>query len=125
MSDCHVQLFAGTPDAPVRWRLLSGNNREIGRGAESFPDAESCRMAVKELQVCVDDLESSVRRDGGHVWTWQLRLGDRIVAASPRGFDRLIRCNYGLAQFRDELREAGVGAGLMVSHTRRWGGQIA
>ena len=121
---CHVQLFASTADAPVRWRLLSGNNREIGRGAESFADAETCRIAVKELQVSVDELEPTVRRDG-HAWIWQLRLGDRLVVSSAHGFDRLIRCNRGVAQFVDELRTATIGTGLMLSHTRRWGGASA
>lgn len=122
---CHVQLFASTPVAPVRWRLLSGNNREIGRGAESFADAESCRIAVKELQASVDELESAVRRDVGHVWVWQLAFGDRLVVTSAHGFDRLIRCNRGLEQFRDELRVAAIGTGLMISQSRRWGGASA
>jgi hypothetical protein len=122
---CHVQLFAGTLDAPVRWRLLSGNNREIGRGAESFPDAETCRIAVKEMQCSVDELEATVRRGEGHAWVWQLSFRGRVVAASAHGFDRLIRCNRGLDQFRDELRGAAVGTGVMISQTRRWGGASA
>ena len=125
MTECHVQLFARGPDAPVRWRLLSRNNREIGRGAELFDDAEACRIAVKELQTVVDELEPSVRRDGSHSWIWQLSLADQLVAASAHGFDRLIRCNRGLDQFRAEIRVATIGAGLMLSDTRRWGGASA
>lgn len=121
MSDCHVQLFGRTLDAPVRWRLLSRNNREIGRGAELFPDAEACRIAVKELQTIIDELEPTVRRDGAHSWIWQLSLGDQLVAASAHGFDRLIRCNYGLAQFRDTLASAPVGEDVVYTATRRWG----
>jgi hypothetical protein len=122
---CHVQLFASTLNAPVRWRLLSGNNREIGRGAESFSDAETCRIAVKDLQATVEELESTIRRDVGHVWIWQLGLGDRLVATSAHSFDRMIRCDRGLAQFRDEMRIAAIGTGLMISQTRRWGGATA
>lgn len=121
---CHIQLFATTADAPVQWRLLSGNNREIGRGAETFADTETCRIAVKELQTTVEELESLVRRDR-HVWIWQLVLADRLVAASAHGYDRQIRCQRGLTQFRTELRDAAIGAGLMISQARRWGGATA
>jgi hypothetical protein len=121
---CHVQLFARTSSDPVRWRLLSGNNREIGRGAESFVDAETCRVAVKELQAAVDSLEPSIRRDLGHRWVWHLALDDRSVATSAHGFDRLIRCERAVAQFREELRIALIGTGLMISQTRRWGAAL-
>ncbi|HJQ43047.1 MAG TPA: hypothetical protein VJ831_08180 [Jatrophihabitantaceae bacterium] len=122
---CHVQLFASTPAAALRWRLLSGNNREIGRGAEFFPDAESCRIAVKDLQTALDDLVPAVRRESGHAWVWQLSFGDRVVATSAHGYDRLIRCERGMSQFRVEMRTARVGDVVMISQTRRWGGSYA
>jgi hypothetical protein len=122
---CRVQLFASTPGAPVRWRLLGSNNREIGRGAESFADAETCRIAVKELQMVIDEFESAVRRTDRNDWVWQLRSDDRLVVVSAHGYDRQIRCAHGLAQFIDEMGQAGIGPGLMTSHARRWGGSIA
>lgn len=120
-----MQLFASTPTAEVRWRLLSGNNREIGRGAESFADQESCRVAIKDLQTTVDVLVPAVRRESGHAWVWQLTIGDRVVAASAHGYDRLIRCERAMTQFRLELRAAPVGEHVMISQTRRWGGGMA
>lgn len=124
-SGCHLQLFADTPTSTVRWRLLSGNNREIARGVESYTDAESCRIALKELQAIIDDLESVVRKTEAHRWTWQLsdRLG--AVVTSAHHYDRLIRCQRGLDQARAELPLAGIGPGVMFSLARRWGGAIA
>jgi hypothetical protein len=120
MNSGHVQLFAATPNAPVRWRLLSGNNRDSGRGTETFADAETCRLAVKALQVAVDEAEPSLRRSTGNQWVWQVAHGGRVVAISGRGFDRLIRCEQGLAQFLEQLRDAQIGASLMISNARRW-----
>lgn len=119
---CHIQLFASTSSSAVRWRLLSGNNREIARGAGSFADAESCRVAVKELQVSIDGLLPVVRQTEAHRWTWQ--LGDRgaILITSAHSYDRLIRCTRGLEQARLELPLAEIGAGVMISQARRWGG---
>ena len=116
----HVQLFSRTSDAPVRWRLLSGNNRETGRGTESYPDVESARLGVKDLQSVIDGLNASVRRTTANEWAWQLLDGERVVAVSGRGFDRLIRCEQGLAHFLQHIREAEIGATVMVSHSRRW-----
>ena len=122
---CRVQLFTRTALDPVRWRLLSSNNREIGRGVELYPDAETCRLAVKELQAELDAAETIVRRADANVWTWQLTLAGRVVAASAHGYDRQIRCRRGGVQFRHELRDALIIAEVMASHGRRWGGSVA
>ena len=116
----HVQLFARTANAPVRWRLLSGNNREAGRSADTYPDVESCRIGVKEVQATLDELDTIVRRTTSNEWAWQLVRAGQLVAVSGRGFDRLIRCEQGLAQFLHNIRQAEIGATLMVSHARRW-----
>lgn len=122
---CRVQLFARTPSDAVRWRLLSSNNREIGRGLESYPDAESCRLAVKELQARLDYAETVVRRADPNAWVWQLLIAGRPVAASAHGYDRQIRCGRGVLQFRVELRDAQIITEVMTSHARRWGGSVA
>ena len=116
----HVQLFARTASAPVRWRLLSGNNREAGRSAETYADVESARVGVKELQATLDELVPTVRRTTSNEWAWQLTYAGDVVAVSGRGFDRLIRCEQGLAQFLLNIRYAEISATLMLSHARRW-----
>ena len=119
---CHLQLFAGTPASLVRWRLLSGNNREIARSVESYRDAESCRIALKELQMSVDDLTSIVRQIEVHRWVWQLTDAHGVVVTSAHQYDRLIRCQRGLDQARAELPTARIGPDVMFSLARRWGG---
>lgn len=119
-SNGHVQLFSTTNDAPVRWRLLSGNNRETGRGVESYQDMESARIGIKNLQETIGELDASVRRTTTNEWAWQLLFDGRPLAVSGRSFDRLIRCEQGLAHFLEHIREAEIGATLMVSHSRRW-----
>jgi hypothetical protein len=116
----HIQLFSRIATGPVRWRLLSGNNRETGRSADSFPDVETCRIAVKDVQNTLDDLQPSVRRTNSNEWAWQLTRNGQLVVVSGRGFDRLIRCEQGLEQFLRTVRDAEIGAPLMVSHARRW-----
>jgi hypothetical protein len=116
-----VQLFAATATAPVQWRLLSGNNRDIGHGASEYRDIETCRLAVKELQHGVDDAQSSVRRTSTNQWCWQLTRNGVAVAVSAHGFDRLIRCEQGLDYFRAGIRDAEIAIVLLISGTRRWG----
>jgi len=125
LAGCRVQLFARTPVDDVRWRLLSSNNREIGRGVDTYPDAESCRLAVKELQAELDAADTVVRRADANVWMWQLTMDGRPVAASAHGYDRQIRCRRGSVQFRQELQDALIIAEVMTSHARRWGGSVA
>ena len=125
LAGCRVQLFARTPVDDVRWRLLSSNNREIGRGVDTYPDAESCRLAVKELQAELDAADTVVRRADANVWMWQLTMDGRPVAASAHGYDRQIRCRRGSIQFRHELQDALIIAEVMTSHARRWGGSVA
>ena len=116
----HVQLFSQSEGSPIRWRLLSGNNRETGRGVDTYPDVESCRVGIKDLQATLDDLDASVRRTSANQWAWQLLRDGHFVAVSGRSFDRLIRCEQGLAHFLEHIRDAEIGAVLMVSGARRW-----
>jgi hypothetical protein len=116
----HIQLFSRTDRSPVRWRLLSANNRETGRGVESYRDVESCRVGIKDLQSVIDDLDAAVRRLGTKEWAWQLTRDGEPVIVSSRGFDRMIRCEQGLTHFLEQVRAAEIGTGVMISNARRW-----
>ena len=120
-----VQLFARKLGDPVSWRLLSNNNREIGRGLDSFADADSCHVAVKELQNSLDRLEPMIKRADAHRWIWVLADDGRAVIASAHRFDRQIRCTLGLAHFQQEMRVAVIVPEVMTSSARRWRGSIA
>ena len=84
----HIQLFAAAQVGQVRWRLLSGNNREIGRGAQVFADAETCRIAVKELQS-----RESARCPMLHRLQWLLQLGAYFPIRDGRGLHTSTREN--------------------------------
>lgn len=116
----HIQLFADTEGAPVRWRLLGGNNRELGRGIEQFQDLDSCRRGIDNLRLVLGELESTVQRSGPSTWMWRLVRGGEVVATSAHRYDRLIRCRLGLAHFMTHLATCEVGPGLMLTQARRW-----
>ena len=120
MSAWHVQLFASGATAPVRWRLLSGNNRDMGRGVDLFDDAEACRVALKQLQTDAADLLPKVRRLSPSSWQWEIVLDGVAVAAAGHTFDRLIRCEQGMTQFLEHFAAAPIGGGVMLSDSRRW-----
>lgn len=116
----HIQLYASSDGAPIRWRLLGGNNRELGRGAGEFGDRESCVLGIKHLKNVVDDLVVSLQRNDEGSWGWLLCLGGVPVAASGNRYDRQIRCKQGVAQFIAAFRICEVGSGLMLTQSRRW-----
>ena len=116
----HIQLYALSEGAPIRWRLLGGNNRELGRGTGEFADRESCVLGIKHLKNVIDDLEVSLQRNDAGSWGWLLCLGGVPVAASGHRYDRQIRCKQGVVQFIAAFRACEVGGGLMLTHSRRW-----
>jgi len=116
----HIQLFAQDESAPVRWRLLSGNNRELGRGTDEFEDRESCCLTIKQLQIATAALEHTVQRTSSSTWVWLVALEGQVVAASGHRYDRLIRCRQGLMHFVAQLASCEIGTGLMLTQSRRW-----
>lgn len=121
-ANAHVQLFTRSAGLPIRWRLLSRNNRELGRGVEEYEGPETCMLAIKELQQSLDEVLPRIRRVNPQAWGWQLVWGDAddVIAVSGRSFDRLIRCEMGANQFVADLRDAVIGPAVMVSDARRW-----
>ena len=116
-----IQLFAASATSPVGWRLLSGNNREAGRGAVLYADAEAARIAVKEIQRDVMALEPRIRRVEPNRWLWELHADHRPVVVAGHAFDRLIRCEQAAAAFVLTLSDAPVAALVILSNARRWG----
>jgi hypothetical protein len=116
----HIQLFSTAVDAPVRWRLLSGNNRDMGRGLELFGDVAAAELAIKELQSNADELVAKVRRVEPSQWIFEICWGELTAAVAGHGFDRLVRCQQGMEQFLANFATAPVGPSLMISDSRRW-----
>ncbi len=115
-----VQLFVRA-DAAVGWRLLSANNREIGRSAAWFADELTCRAILTELRSDVDRLRGYVRRTPPNRWSWDAHLGDRTVALAGHSFDRMIRCQQSLETFVEQFATAEVAVAVADCAARRWG----
>lgn len=108
----YFQLYAEGRSAPVRWRLLSGNHRDLGRGVVDHPDVAASRGGIEELIEDITAAEFGLVRADGHRWSWRLTIRGAVVAGSGHSFDRRTRCEQGyelfvqlapLAAIRDEL----------------------
>jgi hypothetical protein len=119
-SAAHFQLFAQDGKSAICWRLLSGNNRELGRGALSHADLESCLLAIKQLLESLDELCPDIRRKEGHLWQWSLLADDDVVVTSSHAYDRRIRCMQAMEHFRLQVKDARQGDTVMFTGARRW-----
>jgi hypothetical protein len=88
----------------VRWRLLSANNRQLGRGAPTYPDVTAARRAVRLLAARLGDAEPDVHfRDRAAGWVWSLRVGNELAAVSGRGYERSALAGQALELFLVDL----------------------
>jgi hypothetical protein len=72
----------------VCWRLLSPNNRQLGRSAGVFHDLPSGRRAVDELLRSLSAAEPSLTRQGGSGgWLWRIISANEVIATSGRSFE--------------------------------------
>jgi hypothetical protein len=85
-------------DPRIAWRLVGGNNHELGRSFASFGDLASCTEAVHRLQRRANDVEAEVTTSGAQ-WGWVLRLDGEEVAISCRWYRRVRESQYNLVQF--------------------------
>jgi hypothetical protein len=115
----HFQLYAAGPGAPVNWRLLSGNNRDLGRGQDACETAEQCRIALSEVLSELSDCQGVVRPGAQNRWMWALRLRGVVVAVSGHDYDRQLRCERARSQFMVYAPTAPVDAVVMFTSARR------
>src|SRR5438445_10846718 len=85
--------------AEVTWRLLSSNNRDLGRAPRAFPDAVSCLVTVRRLQRLVDGAVALQVRAGRVTWTWRVRLEGVEVAMSSRTYQRRVQAEAACTVF--------------------------
>jgi hypothetical protein len=90
------RVWLGTPTAvpdqetltPARWRLVSGNNRLLGRSAEVFDDIDLARAAAERLQAALPLADPIVvRLTSPARWVWSLVLDGGVCAVSGRGYE--------------------------------------
>lgn len=86
----------------VGWRLLGANNRELGRAAIAYPDAEAALSAVQDVRELAGVGGAHILHDPATgSWAWHLLDADsRVIATSGRGFRHERECRYNLEQFR-------------------------
>lgn len=116
----HFQLYRTSPHGPVRWRLLGGNNRQLGRSALDHEDVPDCLAALGNLVSALSELSGRVDRQPPNLWVWRLAHDGREVAVSAHPYDRQIRSQHGMTQFLARAAVARIDAAVMVTATRRW-----
>lgn len=117
----HFQLYQNAMSSPVRWRLLGGNNRPIGRSALDYPEVPDCLQALAELRQRLAELAGRVDRQPPNHWVWRIFLDGTDVAVSSHPYDRQIRSQHGLSQFLHRAGSARIDGGVLVNaSTRRW-----
>jgi hypothetical protein len=108
----HVQIYSRGPMSPVRWRLVGGNNRDMGRGAREYPDEQSCLVGIKEITANLSSMVCSLVSMPGNRWGWRLSLDGTVMVTSGHSFDRRRRCEDGCARFLQFIPEAEVRPGV-------------
>lgn len=102
----------------IAWRLLSGNNRDLGRAATWFPDEQSCAAAILLLRERVGGAERIAERVNRMAWHWQVRTEGFVLARSSRAYPRQIQTEASCAMFVDLASVAPVVAGIRPVRSR-------
>lgn len=114
------QIFTDTTTANYRWRLLSGNNREVGRSASTWPTVGACVDALAVLRAELDRVTTKVRRAVADMrWEWQVMLDGAAAAVSSKTVDRAIRCELAVDQFLVLAASATLRSEILVVGGRR------
>jgi hypothetical protein len=102
------QVPANGETAGVGWRLLSSNNRDLGRSVLTFPDMRSCQLVVRRLQLMIDKVAVVQLRAGRVDWSWRVRLDGVDVAVSSRTYQRRIQAESASAVFLGLAPDAAI-----------------
>ena len=95
-----VRRGTGPRGDAVHWRLLSGNNRQLGRSSTLYADEGSARAAAIQL---IEELDVSehlvVRLTGPTRWVWSIWQDRTVLAVSGRSFEMERAATRGLDRF--------------------------
>jgi hypothetical protein len=89
------------------WRLLSRNNRELGRSPDRYRSTQACVAAVERLRSVAGEASRVLSvddRDGR--WCWRLMADGVPVAVSSRSYHRQRECLYSLDHFMTAVTQA-------------------
>ena len=109
---------SGSPS--VSWRLVGGNNHDLGRSGRSYADLESAHGAVQALRAALSQARPVVSpglRPG--CWCWELHLDESPAAVSSRAYERQRDCVANLGYFMTALPVARIADELAALPVRR------
>lgn len=87
-------------DALLSWRLIGGNNRELGRSPVPLPNAAVCLETIDRLRAGCSRLVPVVQAGvDGRGWRWVTLLDGSVLAASGRAYPRARECRYAVQRF--------------------------
>jgi hypothetical protein len=96
-----ARLAGASGAGGVGWRLLGANNRELGRSALAYVDAEAAHDSIDRVRVLAVAGDAHIVHDQiSGLWGWHLDDSGALVANSGRGFRHERECRYNLDQFR-------------------------
>lgn len=82
------------------WRLVGGNNHELGRSAAQAATVEDCRADVLRLKDDVGALMGRLRRGTApSAWLWVAEFDGIPAAVGGRAYQRQRECRYALDHF--------------------------
>jgi hypothetical protein len=119
-SGLHFQLYRQGVGAPVRWRLLSANNRDMGRGAKDFDDEDACLLGIADFIDSVGILAPSLVRAPDNRWAFRLMRKDEVLATSGHAFDRRTRCERAAVRFLELAPTAELRPGVAQLASSSW-----
>jgi hypothetical protein len=90
------------------WRLLSNNNRDLGRAASIFEDVDGCLVAVEHLRRNAGHTTPVSLRAGRADWTWRVQIDQVPVAVSSRRYQRRVQAEYACGVFLGLVETAAV-----------------
>lgn len=90
----------------VAWRLLSNNNRDLGRAAGTFGTEPECLAAIAYLRRHVAEATGTVYRADPGNWSWRLRHEDVDLATSARLYQRHLQATAVCALFVEMVPDA-------------------
>ena len=93
------QIYS-TADTQFTWRLLSANNRSLGRSARAYRSTGDCEAAVADLCGRLPALVASTVRQDGH-WRWRLSQDGVVRVVSTRDYQRQLQAVSACRNFLD------------------------
>jgi hypothetical protein len=91
--------LTGAHDAKTAgWRLLGGNNRELGRSARVHL-ADAILDEIDRVQSAADRLSIVVSKTQSGKWYWAASEDGRRLAMAARTYGRQRECRYNAEQF--------------------------